>query len=85
MIIIGRIVHTAAAPICLSNNDKNRNLFFKITCLVVPGSISFFCSGFGNFIVKIRPRINDAALIMKINLRSLAIPAAAIPANHPNA
>ena len=56
-IIIGRIVHTAAAPICLSSNDKNRNLFFKITNFVVPGSISFFCLGFGSFIVKIKPMI----------------------------
>ena len=39
---MGRIVHTAAAPICLSNNDKNKNLFFKIISFVVPGSISFF-------------------------------------------
>ena len=82
---MGRIVHTAAAPVCLSNNDKNKNLFFKIISFVVPGSISFFCSGLGSLIVKIKPMINDAALIMKINLRSLAIPAAAIPANHPNA
>ena len=84
-IIIGRITHTAAAPVCLSSNDKNRNLFFKITDFVVPGLVSFFCSGLGSLIVKIKPMINDAALIMKINFRSLAIPAAAIPANHPKA
>ncbi len=63
---MGRIVHTAAAPICLSNNDKKRNLFFEITCFVVPGLISFFCSGFGSLIVKINPMINDAALIKKL-------------------
>ena len=44
-----------------------------------------YLRGFGSFIVKIKPMINDAALIMKINLRSLAIPAAAIPANQPKA
>ena len=74
---MGRMTHTAAAPICLNNNDKNRNLFFEITFFVVPGAVSFICSGFGSLIVNSNPIRNDAALNMKINLRSFAIPAAA--------
>ena len=52
---------------------------------MVPGVSSFICSGFGSFIVNNNPITNDAALIKKINLRSFAIPAAVIPASHPNA
>ena len=52
---------------------------------MVPGVSSFICSGFGSFIVNNNPITNDAALIKKINLRSFAIPAAAMPASHPNA
>ena len=52
---------------------------------VVPGVSSFSCNVFGIFIVNNNPIKKKTPLIRKVSLMSLTIPAAAVPANHPNA
>ena len=75
----------AAAPICRTSNDENKNLFFVMIFLIVPLAIIFSTCKSGSFNEIRNPIMKNPLLMRKINFSSFAIPAAPIPANHPSA
>ena len=64
---------------------QQKQQIFIIMFFVVPGVSSFSCNVFGILIVNNNPIKKKIPLIKNVSLMSFTIPAAAVPANHPNA